>query len=92
MVLVVLALLVAACGPEMTTPTASEPEDVGAAPTTDTDEVASTEEAATAETPTGSETDQEEPSTGEIAVDSDDWHVLGAADAPVTIVEYADFQ
>lgn len=83
LVLVALALLVAACGPQMATPTASEPE--GAA--------APTEDAASAETATtGSEPVQEGPDPGELPVDSDDWHVLGAPDAPVTIVEYADFQ
>ena len=92
LVLVALALLVAACGPQMATPTASEPEGA-AAPTTDTAGDAPTEDAASAETATtGSEPVQEGPDPGELPVDSDDWHVLGAPDAPVTIVEYADFQ
>ena len=30
--------------------------------------------------------------TAEVTVDEDDWHVLGSADAAVTIVEYSDFQ
>jgi protein-disulfide isomerase len=40
----------------------------------------------------------ESGSTGEdvpvadLMADADDWHVLGSPDAPVTIVEYADFQ
>ncbi|MGD8491594.1 MAG: hypothetical protein PVJ26_00435 [Anaerolineae bacterium] len=82
-VLVALALLVAACGPQMATPTADVPDETGDTQKGDT---------ATAETSTGGETEQEEPATGELPVDSDDWHVLGAPDAPVTIVEYADFQ
>jgi protein-disulfide isomerase len=75
LILVAAALLVAACGPEMITPTA---------PTEAAVRVESTEdqEATTADP---------EPAA-EVPVDEDDWRVLGSADAPVTIVEYSDFQ
>jgi protein-disulfide isomerase len=76
--LVVAALLVAACGPEMATPTAGvEPVDTSPPAT----------EALAGDAP------ETQPSTpAEMPVDTDDWHVLGAADAPVTIIEYSDFQ
>lgn len=79
MALVVGALLVAACGPEMVTPTpiaeltATSPSSVSEA---------------TADTPESSPP----PSSGEYPVDADDWHVLGSPDAPVTILDYSDFQ
>ena len=68
LVLLVVTMLVAACGPDMATPTpAAKPEEeVDAQPTA--------------------------PAGGELPVDADDWHVLGSPDAPVTIVEYSDFQ
>lgn len=74
-VLVVAALLVAACGPEMITPTA--PTDAAVVESTEVQEEGATTEP--------------EP-TADVPVDEDDWHVLGSADAPVTIVEYSDFQ
>ncbi len=77
MLLMVLVLLLAACGPEMATPT---PGTVSAAPTS----LPTTESAG--------ETPASQPTAGEPAVDPDDWHVLGAADAPVTMIEYSDFQ
>ena len=76
LVLVVAALLVAACGPEMITPTAP----TEAAVVVESTEVQ--EKGTTAEP---------EP-TADVQVDEDDWRVLGSADAPVTIVEYSDFQ
>jgi hypothetical protein len=78
---VVITLLVVACGPEMATPTPrSEPDSTE--PTT-----------TTATTATTGETSEPEPSlSGELPVDADDWRVLGSADAPVTIVEFSDFQ
>jgi protein-disulfide isomerase len=75
-VLVIAALLVAACGPEMITPTAP----TEAAIVVESTEVE--EEGATVDP---------EP-TADVQVDEDDWRVLGSADAPVTIVEYSDFQ
>jgi len=68
LVLLVVTMLVAACGPDMATPTpAAKPEE----------EV---------------ETQPTAPAGGELPVDADDWHVLGSPDAPVTIIEYSDFQ
>jgi protein-disulfide isomerase len=74
-VLAVAALLVAACGPEMITPTA--PTDAAVVESTEVQ----VEGATKAPDP-----------TADVQVDEDDWHVLGSADAPVTIVEYSDFQ
>jgi hypothetical protein len=74
--LLVVTLLVAACGPDMVTPT----------PGTKPGEEADTEPTAAAgESP-------EAPSAGDLPVDDDDWRVLGSADAPVTVIEYSDFQ
>jgi len=75
--LVVVALLVAACGPQMATPTpGSGPTDVD-----------------TSTPATGSETSESPPAeTAKLPVDPDDWHVLGSPDASVVIVEYSDFQ
>lgn len=68
LVLLVVTMLVAACGPDMATPTpAAKPEEeVEVQPTA--------------------------PAGGELPVDADDWHALGSPDAPVTIIEYSDFQ
>lgn len=75
--LVVAALLVAACGPEMTTPTAPSDTAPVVAESTEVQEEAST---------------TEPESTANALADEEDWHVLGSAEAPVTIVEYSDFQ
>ena len=73
-----VALLVAACGPEMATPTAGAP---AGTPTS----------AAAVETaPTTSQGEVLPP--GDLPVDPNDWRTLGEPDAPVTIVEYSDFQ
>lgn len=77
-VLVTLALLLVACGPEMVTPTP------GADSTTKTSPPP-TESA-------GENSGSPQPPSGEVPVDADDWHVLGSPDAPVTMVEYSDFQ
>jgi protein-disulfide isomerase len=86
-VLLVAALLVAACGPEMATPTPStESADTGPSATT-----ADASPSATAEG--AGETPESQPAaSAELPVDSEDWHVLGSPDAPVTIFEYSDFQ
>jgi protein-disulfide isomerase len=81
-VLVIAALLVAACGPEMATPLPGE----GAASTPSSP--SATEAPSTME-----ENLSEEGGSGAgYEVDPNDWRVQGAADAPVTIVEYSDFQ
>jgi hypothetical protein len=87
LMLVVVALLVAACGPEMATPT---PRVMGDSESSST--AAPTGETAELE-PTASETEEVKPSASpELPVAADDWHVLGSSDAPVTIIEYSDFQ
>ena len=80
-VLVVLSLLAVACGPEMPTSVPTE----GAAA------VESPTAAAAAKTPTTAQ--KEEPATpvGQ-SVASGDAHILGSADATVTMIEYSDFQ
>jgi protein-disulfide isomerase len=91
--LIVVALLVGACGPTMATPTSSGSPGTGGEPTTAP--VGNTPTAATVEgSPTAA---QEEPtaesvSPEDLPVSPDDWHVLGPADAKVTMIEYSDFQ
>jgi len=87
--LVAVALLVAACGAGMATPTPGDKEAGGSATATvPTGNATATVPAgnATAAVPT-----QPSVSVG-LLVDPNDWHVLGSADAPVTLVEYSDFQ
>jgi protein-disulfide isomerase len=97
--LLIVALLVVACGPTMATPTPSGNQGAGGEPTTAP--VGNTPTSAAAQgSPTaapGSPTAAQEPtvasvSPGDLPVSADDWHVLGPADARVTIVEYSDFQ
>jgi hypothetical protein len=77
--LVVGTLLVAACGPEMITPTPiAEPTVTSPSSVLE----------ATVDTPEPSPS----PFSGEYPVHPDDWHVLGSPDAPVTILDYSDFQ
>lgn len=82
-VLVIAALLVAACGPQMATPVPEEEAASTPASPSATEAAPATEESPSGET--GS-------SAGYTAVDPDDWHVQGPADAPVTIIEYSDFE
>jgi protein-disulfide isomerase len=84
-VLVLVALLVAACGPQMATPTPSEEVAASDSPT----------DAPVGKTPTATEEQeptQEPQAPADLPVNPDDWHVLGSPDAPVTIIEYSDFQ
>ena len=75
--LLVVTMLVAACGPDLVTPTpGAEPEEVDTQPTS----------------PAGESPEAAGPDASEFAVDEDDWRALGSADAPVTIIEYSDFQ
>ncbi|MBN1659248.1 MAG: hypothetical protein JXA93_12645 [Anaerolineae bacterium] len=80
-VLVLVVLLVGACGP-MPTDSAT-PAEIGTP----------TQAPADADTPAPATLAPEGPAPepGQ-AVDPDDYHVLGEPAAPVTIVEYSDFQ
>ena len=81
--LVVLALLVAACGPDMSTPTPG-----GQA-------TASTQAPAQAGTPVatqGVQATDTPVASSDLPVDPNDWRALGSADAKVTLIEYSDFQ
>jgi hypothetical protein len=84
--LVVVALLVAACGPQFATPTPAG-EDLPANTAAPVAETSPSEPSAVAEP-----TQPELPSAGELPVDPDDWRALGSPDAPVTMIDYSDFQ
>ncbi len=87
LLLVVMAMLVAACGPQMATSTTGSQGNTNSSPTT------APAAQATEPDPASSETESAKPSaSGEWPVDADDWRVLGSPDAPVTIFEYSDFQ
>jgi protein-disulfide isomerase len=75
--LVALALLLAACGPPLATPTPKGQEPVADSPTATREENQPTQEVAT---------------PGDLPVDPSDWRALGSPDAPVTVIEYSDFQ
>ncbi len=74
--LLVVTMLLSACGPELVTPT---PRPEGGSESEATTPV----EGGEASTP---------PAVVDLPVDPDDWHALGSPDAPVTIIEYSDFQ
>lgn len=89
-VLAVIALLAAACGPELptSTPGAALGDATAGAPTAAPTVAATTpatKPSTTVPTPTPA-------GTGTLPVDQNDWHVLGSADAPVTMIEYSEFQ
>jgi hypothetical protein len=84
--LLVIAVLVAACGPQMATPTPEDVAVVGDGPTEEAPTAAAQED-----TPTATATEAQSEELGSL-VQSDDWHILGSADAPVTIVDFSDFQ
>ena len=82
-VLLVIALLAAACGPQTATQAPTQEEATEAPPTS-----------AAARTPETAPTEvASAPTEGaELPVAGDDWRTLGSPDAAVTIVEYSDFQ
>jgi cytoskeletal protein RodZ len=87
LLLLIMAMLVAACGPQLATPTAGTQGNADSSPTK------APAAQATEPEPSASETESAEPSaSSESPVDADDWRVLGSPDAPVTIFEYSDFQ
>ena len=77
MLLLVLVLLLGACGPPMATPTPGGQQTAADSP------------AATVEK---TQPTAEPVSPGDLPVDPDDWRALGSEDALVTIIEYSDFQ
>jgi hypothetical protein len=81
LVVAIIVLLVAACSPqELATPTTVETPSATTVPA---------DETAAPAAPTSS---PESPSPGEYPVSADDWRVLGEPDAPVTMVDFSDFQ
>jgi protein-disulfide isomerase len=91
--LVVVALLAAACGPQEGVQTLSDQ----ATAEQSSDAVADNSAAAAGADPTEETTKEAassegESSSAELPVDEGDWHVLGSPDAPITMVEYSDFQ
>jgi hypothetical protein len=82
--LVALALLVAACGPDMSTPI---PSGQTTAPTQ-----AATSPGQTPVATQGVSATATPVAPGDLPVDPNDWRTLGSADATVTLIEYSDFQ
>lgn len=81
--LVALALLVAACGPDLSTPI---PGGQTTAPTQ------APTQAATSVPTQGVQATDTPVTSGNLPVDPNDWRTLGLADAKVTFIEYSDFQ
>jgi hypothetical protein len=84
--LAIVLVLVAACGPQPATPTAKPAKPTAGASVT----------AKPATTPVATAVAQPTATTvpldlSKLPVDPNDWHALGPADAPVTIVEYSEF-
>lgn len=86
--LLVVLLVVAACGPQMATPTPVEEAAPGEALPSAT--VAKSAEATPTEV-AAEPTEEAEP-PADLPVAEGDGHILGSPDAAVTIVEYSDFQ
>ena len=86
--LVAVALLVVACGPEMATPT---PGGAGPGPEV-TDTSLPPTEAVAGETSEATSIPGTEVAGPPVPVDPNDWRSHGWPEAPVTIVEYSDFQ
>jgi protein-disulfide isomerase len=84
--LVAAALLLAACGPQMATPTPAGQAVSDASPTA-VPVSETTAPPAITEAPA-----QPTVSLADLPVDPNDWHALGASDAAVTLIEYSDFQ
>jgi hypothetical protein len=87
--LVAVALLVVACGPEMATPT---PGGAGASPEATDMRLPPTQVVAGETSETQTSTPGAEVAAPPVPVDPNDWRTLGWPDAPVTMVEYSDFQ
>ena len=92
--LLILALLVAACGPTLVTPTPSGSSGEGQTPAAgqNTSTPGAVAQVSPTTTPAQGSATAEAVSPGDLPVSGDDWHVLGPADAKVTIIEYSDFQ
>ncbi len=85
--IIVLAVLLAACGPTATTPATSKPAGTTEKPAAT---VTSVEETAPTTKPQATAPDR--PTEVPPPEQSENWNVQGSPDAPVTIIEYSDFQ
>lgn len=91
--LAVAVLLLAACGPQMATPTAN----VDTGKQTPTAQASSPSATAPQSNPTAASLTAVPPTVvpinvADLPVDASDYRVLGKADAAVTFIEYSDFQ
>jgi protein-disulfide isomerase len=83
-----MVLVVAACGPQMASPT---PKTAAvASPTAVAAKTPAAGQTPSAAKPTAAAAATVD--TGKLPVDAEDWHALGPADAAVTVIEYSDFQ
>jgi protein-disulfide isomerase len=93
MVLVAVVLLMVACGPQMATPTAGvKSGDKEPTPTQVARQTGAVSTAPAGETASAGTAAVQPPDYSQLPVDANDWRTLGSPDAPVTIVEYSDFQ
>jgi hypothetical protein len=89
--LLAVMLIVAACGPQLATPTPRG--EVAEAPSGNETTAPSGETATAVTPPTVAVPPTTEPlDPAGLPVDADDWRALGSPDAPVTVIEYTDFQ